>query len=417
MGVGKRIRTLLRCAARHAIKRRRAPFPIRNALGRRVSEFSRTGDDWYTDNGGYVTTKKTFVKFVEGPGAFDDIKKRLLEEGWCKPFTVRKDGGDGTGTWTTCTMVIDDPFGGQSLRVTGHHRLFAVVYERVNNTSVGDSIKKFKSRKTPTTVVPDAAAVELARRKQVAELRGRKVATAEQIRKELQAQSLRGSDSLKDDFFRIINSDDAEKLQAFLRSNSAFDVNVKNSDGQTALMMGSPGIIAILIKARANLDLRDENSETALMFFAPTTFTESIDLLIKAGADLDLKNKEGKTALMLAAEGQNLQSVIMLINAGANLDLQDKDDQTVLMKVVNRFSNAASSHSLIDQLIKKGASLNLQDKDGQTALTIAVKRGKTLFAKALIDAGANRELKSKDGKTALMIAREAGRQAIVDLFG
>ncbi|USO00768.1 MAG: hypothetical protein H6845_00340 [Alphaproteobacteria bacterium] len=68
--------------------------------------------------------------------------------------------------------------------------------------------------------------------------------------------------------------------------------------------------------------MQDQNGNTALMYavkgqhlmrMSNTTHLDMITVLLKAGADLNLKNAGGKTALMLATENQKA-NVINLIH-------------------------------------------------------------------------------------------------------
>ncbi len=73
------------------------------------------------------------------------------------------------------------------------------------------------------------------------------------------------------------------------------DVNVKNNDGETALMSAAIGgrteVVKILIIAKADVNAQDNKGETALIEAAYCGHTEVVKMLLRAGA------KHGKTAL------------------------------------------------------------------------------------------------------------------------
>ena len=57
--------------------------------------------------------------------------------------------------------------------------------------------------------------------------------------------------------------------------------------------------------------------DSSLMYFSKTGNKDIVELLLKAGADVNIKNKDGKTALMLAQENNNTAIVELLKSAGA----------------------------------------------------------------------------------------------------
>ena len=68
-----------------------------------------------------------------------------------------------------------------------------------------------------------------------------------------------------------------------------------------SIMNGHYDLAKKLIRKGANVNLRDNKGETALMFAVRYEKTEEImESLIEAGADVNLKNYDGKTAIMLA---------------------------------------------------------------------------------------------------------------------
>ena len=66
------------------------------------------------------------------------------------------------------------------------------------------------------------------------------------------------------------------------------------------------------------LDIADTKETTA----------EQVKALIEAGADVNVQNDNGETALMWSAWHNSNPEVIALINAGADVNLKDKDGKT-----------------------------------------------------------------------------------------
>ena len=90
------------------------------------------------------------------------------------------------------------------------------------------------------------------------------------------------------------------------------DVNHQNNKGYTALMkcvILKPylieDIIEYLIVCGANVNIKDNNGETALMMGVKENIKiKMIKILIDNGADVNLKNNNGKTALMMGVNDE-----------------------------------------------------------------------------------------------------------------
>lgn len=97
------------------------------------------------------------------------------------------------------------------------------------------------------------------------------------------------------------------------------DLNAKDEEGDTpliyAVMSGFPIIVNQLISAKANVNTPSVVGNTPLMHAAMKTSPLTlviIDVLIKAGADKSLKNLEGDTALRIAMASRNLEAIKLL---------------------------------------------------------------------------------------------------------
>ena len=85
------------------------------------------------------------------------------------------------------------------------------------------------------------------------------------------------------------------------------DVNAKNEDGLTPLMLAAqynsnPKALRALIGAGADVNAKNKDGVTPLMFAAIMNTPEVLKVLLEAGADVNAKNKDGWTPLMAATE-------------------------------------------------------------------------------------------------------------------
>ncbi len=116
---------------------------------------------------------------------------------------------------------------------------------------------------------------------------------------------------------------------AFLLSKGA-DVKAVDDNGWTALIwaagLGQPMTVDILVKSGADLNAVDKTGgDTPLLRGSRTGKKESIEILLKAGANVTVKNNLGQTALHLAAMSGSPEKVELLLAAQADpaaLDLK-----------------------------------------------------------------------------------------------
>jgi Ankyrin repeats (3 copies)/Ankyrin repeats (many copies) len=161
----------------------------------------------------------------------------------------------------------------------------------------------------------------------------------------------------------------------------------------------------------ANLDIRDDEGQTALIRAVRSNNVKIVKMLIEAGAKADIQDNEGKTALIFACTNSYTEIAKMLIESRAKLDIQGKNGRTALI-----WGARWGRTEIVKKLIDAGAKLDIQDQYGETALMLGVRWGRTEIVKKLIEAGAKLDIQDNKGKTALMLAKEKGKTKIAQIL-
>ena len=189
--------------------------------------------------------------------------------------------------------------------------------------------------------------------------------------------------------------------------NKGADVNIVDSDGNTALMYEKHvNCVKLLLEAGADVNHGNQRQKTALMFGADSGREDIVSSLIKAGADVNFADSYGNTPLMYASSAEeSIKSVELLLEAGADVNHSNEEGDTALMSAVGSRQN-----DVVTLLIKAGANMNAANEMGSTAVyNFAISAGEWECAEILAEAGADLNVMSDD-KTPLMWAVEEDRE-------
>ncbi len=127
--------------------------------------------------------------------------------------------------------------------------------------------------------------------------------------------------------------------------------------------------------------------------------------------EINCRDYEGKTALMYAVEKQNIQIVNLLIENGADVNLCDECGTSALLIACD-----LGNIEICDILIKKGANKYAEDAIGYNPFMIAITRGFKQICELLIHNGVDVNNTKYLNYTPLMIASMYGKYEICELL-
>lgn len=138
-----------------------------------------------------------------------------------------------------------------------------------------------------------------------------------------------------------------------------------------AALNGQSGQVTAHIEAGTDVNLRDREERTPLMYASFNGHTEVIKKLVEKGADINLQDIYGRSALMMASSGPYPAAVKLLLDHGANPNLIDKEEHfTALM-----YAAAEGQLEVVKLLLAHGADSGMKDVDGDAAVTFAGNNG------------------------------------------
>jgi ankyrin repeat protein len=159
-----------------------------------------------------------------------------------------------------------------------------------------------------------------------------------------------------------------------------------------AVEKGNKKEILKLLKAGVDVNIKDEDGYTALILASYNGHTETVKILLESGADVNIKDEDGYTALITASSQGHAETVKLLLESGADVNAENKESFTALM-----YASLNGHIGTVKLLLEAGADANVKNEYGETALDIAESRGHTETVKLLLEAGA--EIDPNDTET------------------
>ncbi|HLK59373.1 MAG TPA: ankyrin repeat domain-containing protein [Chthonomonadaceae bacterium] len=214
------------------------------------------------------------------------------------------------------------------------------------------------------------------------------------------------------------------------------EVDMRDENGATALMYASdkPGMIQILLDHGADIQAHDNRGKTVLMdasdweFYPEASgrghYGNAVSFLLKHGADVNARDQKGETALLIATSNrQDMRTVTALLAAGAKPNIPATRGTTPLMwaalredqEQIRALRKAGATVGLMEALLlkdnaalnvalAKGADVNLRGPYGRTPLMVAAQKEDIALVERLLALGAKLDVRDDFELTALHIA-------------
>ena len=159
------------------------------------------------------------------------------------------------------------------------------------------------------------------------------------------------------------------------------------------------------------IEIADVPKHAAQFQIQPTEVLESwkgtAEILLDNGAEIESRNEDGSTPLIWAAAFAQTDIFKLLVERGARVNVADKEGNTPLMAAACQCAVATmnSADDVIRILLGQGARVNARNYDGRTALMLASgMTGDAGILELLLSRGADPVARDKKGKSALSFA-------------
>ena len=177
---------------------------------------------------------------------------------------------------------------------------------------------------------------------------------------------------------------------------------------------GHHQVVELLLSKDPDINIQNNNGETALMMFASANeHHQAIELLLSKDPDINIQDNAGWTALMFASANGHHQVVEFLLNKDTNINIQSEECDISMEDIISAFTIACyKGHSLILILLSK--KLTTFSSDERELLVAAAEGDIGTLVSMLFEVGMSPDTSLVGGITPLMIAASCGHIDIVD---
>jgi len=211
-----------------------------------------------------------------------------------------------------------------------------------------------------------------------------------------------------------------EKLvEKLLKENENWDLNVENSDGNTALHLAviveNENILKILLQYPLKFNKRNKDNDNALTLAMNSKNENILNILLEKNPKFSFKKKkDGKVPIVMAVDDKKFTTAMQLIRHGATTLVKDTNGSFVLFRLLeleNEFkeiieieiSNKKDEKDKKDKKEEKDYEelvINVKDVEDNTLIMRACKENRKNVVKYLLTKNPNLTNKNKEGDTA-----------------
>lgn len=215
---------------------------------------------------------------------------------------------------------------------------------------------------------------------------------------------------------RLVNAAKGRDWASVRALAAKVDVNTRDADGATALLWAAQwdhlATAETLLAAGSDPNAANVYGVAPLYFAASNGSPALTALLLKHGARASAMLPTGETVLMTAARTGNLGVVDALLAAGADLAAREQaKGQTALL-----WALAEGHAAVVKRLVDKGADVREKTTAGYTPLLFAVRHGDIDSVRLFLEKGAQVNEAATDGTTPLLMAVVRGHVEIAELL-
>lgn len=186
-------------------------------------------------------------------------------------------------------------------------------------------------------------------------------------------------------------------------------------DNET-LVLHHARLLEVARSAFATPCIEDQEGHNGLQCLAEASLTLSIDnsqVLVK-GSTNKRKADQPEPERVSSRLDLRYELVERLISAGVSLNNHDHSGNTVLMSFVRYLKDGEDDRTLAKifrHLVQRGACIHWRNRQGETALHIAVKLGRKVATRVLLESGSNVHARDSDGLGVLGVGEKHYLQA------